>query len=144
MRTRLPINPILAAQSGIPRRGKRLVERRPRPGSALQTAGRVTREGRRCLTHGDVVNPFKRSVGGHFRYVLVLVDEHSRYKAVHFLQKKSDALKEVRKYVASLNAHLNRGQAHPTKSPRSSDRSTPTTLESYTEFIDSESIKQTN
>ena len=97
------------------------------------------------LTHADIVGPFKRSVGGHFRYALVLVDDHSRYKAVHFLQKKSDALKEVRKYVASLNAHLNRGRAHPTKIVGSlhTDNAGEFLSHEFTEFIDSESIKQT-
>ena len=65
------------------------------------------------LVHGDLVGPFKVSAIGFFKYALVLVDDHTRYKFVYFLQKKSDAPKIMRKFVSSLNAHLNRGAHSP-------------------------------
>ena len=45
----------------------------------------------------------------------MLVDDHTRYKFVYFLKKKSDALRAVRKFVATFNAHLNRNSSSPTQ-----------------------------
>jgi hypothetical protein len=46
----------------------------------------------------------------------VLVDDHTRYKFVRFLKKKSDALKEMRLFVASFNAKLNVGNSAQARS----------------------------
>ena len=59
--------------------------------------------------HGDIVGPFMRSHGRGYRYMLVLVDDHSRYLAVRLLRKKSEALAGVRSFVAEMNAGLNKG-----------------------------------
>ena len=63
------------------------------------------------LVHGDIVGPFKRSLVGSYQYMLVLVDDHSRFISVHFLAHKSDALQEIRAYVANLNAMVNSTKA---------------------------------
>jgi len=55
----------------------------PHPGKAY-TPSHVGR-----LIHGDIACPFKRSQHG-FLYFLVLVDDHSRFKQVFFLKKKSE------------------------------------------------------
>ena len=55
------------------------------------------------LVHADIVGPFQMSTSG-FRYMLVFTDDHSRYKSVYLLKKKSDALPRVRSYVAKIKA----------------------------------------
>ena len=59
--------------------------------------------------HGDIVGPFKRSHGRGYQYMLVLVDDHSRFLAIRLLRKKGEALMGVRSFVAELNAKMNRG-----------------------------------
>ena len=66
--------------------------------------------------HGDIVGPFKTSAIGSFQYALVLVDDHTRYKFVRFLKRKSDALKEMRLFAASFNAKLNVGNSAQARS----------------------------
>ena len=38
------------------------------------------------LIHADIVGPFRISIVGHFKYVLVLTDDHSRFKSVYFMK----------------------------------------------------------
>eukprot|EP00965_Chrysotila_dentata_P139462 4611107-Pleurochrysis_carterae.AAC.1 len=45
--------------------------------------------------------------GGH-QYALILVDDHTRYKAVYMLRAKSEAPAAVRAFIASFTALLNR------------------------------------
>ena len=68
------------------------------------------------LVHGDIVGPFVRSHGRGYQYMLVLVDDHSRFLAVRLLRKKSEALAGVRSFVAELNAGLNRGSPEAKRS----------------------------
>ena len=67
------------------------------------------------LVHADIVGPFKRSLVGSYQYMLVLVDDHSRFISVHFLARKSDAPQEIRAYVANLNAMVNSTKAVATQ-----------------------------
>ena len=67
------------------------------------------------LVHADIVGPFKRSSVGGYQYMLVIVDDHSRFISVHFLGRKSDALGEVKKFVAAVNHVSNVGRAQPTQ-----------------------------
>ena len=62
-----------------------------------------------AVVHADIVGPFKSSVGGAFKYLLVLVDDHSRYKAVFPMRAKSDAPRRIREYVAAFNRLAARG-----------------------------------
>ena len=57
------------------------------------------------LVHADIAGPFRSSTVGHFRYFLLLVDDHSRHKSVYFLRKKSEAPDRIREFVAEFRAH---------------------------------------
>ena len=96
------------------------------------------------LVHCDIVGPFKPSAVGSYQYALVLVDDHSRYKFVYFLKRKSEALKCVRKFVASLNRHLNRGRSSPVKLVGSlhTDNAGEFLSHEFKDFLDSELISQ--
>ena len=80
----------------------------PHPGKGYQPS----HVGR--LIHGDLAGPFQRSHHG-FRYFLILVDDHSRFKQVYFLKAKSEALQRVRSFVAKLNALSSIGKPEPVR-----------------------------
>ena len=97
------------------------------------------------LVHGDIVGPFKTSAIGSFQYALVLVDDHTRYKFVRFLKKKSDALKEMRLFVANFNAKLNVGNSAQARSVGSLklDNAGEFLSHQFKEFLADELIDQT-
>ena len=97
------------------------------------------------LIHADIVGPFKMSAIGRYRYALVLVDDHTRYKFVHFLKAKSEAVQKIRTFFATLNAHLNRGRSEPIKIVGSlhTDNAGEFLSKEFKDFIDSELIAQT-
>eukprot|EP00965_Chrysotila_dentata_P218120 6190410-Pleurochrysis_carterae.AAC.1 len=43
------------------------------------------------LIHVDIAGPFVESIDGARKYALVIVDDHTRYKAVHLLKHKHEA-----------------------------------------------------
>eukprot|EP00965_Chrysotila_dentata_P134471 4447208-Pleurochrysis_carterae.AAC.1 len=43
------------------------------------------------LVHADIAGPFVRTRHGGHQYVLVLVDDHSRFKAANAMRSKSEA-----------------------------------------------------
>eukprot|EP00965_Chrysotila_dentata_P118615 3921815-Pleurochrysis_carterae.AAC.5 len=43
------------------------------------------------LIHADIGSPFIRTQHTGFQYLLVLVDDHTRFKAVHLLTNKTEA-----------------------------------------------------
>ena len=96
------------------------------------------------LIHGDIAGPFKRSHHG-FLYFLVLVNDHSRFKQVYFLKKKSEALKRVRSFVSKLNALASVGKAEPVRivGQLHMDNAGEFLSHEFTEFIDTESITRT-
>ena len=97
------------------------------------------------LVHADIAGPFVLTTHGSFRYVLVLVDDHSRFKAVYCLQKKSDAPKMIRRFIASLNALLNKGKVKPTQIVGSlhSDNAGEFLSREFQEFLDQELVSHT-
>eukprot|EP00965_Chrysotila_dentata_P030409 1012329-Pleurochrysis_carterae.AAC.1 len=68
------------------------------------------------LIHADIAGPFVRTQHAGFQYLLVLVDDHTRFKSVHFLKNKSEAPALVRQFMASFNALLNKRGDTPTHS----------------------------
>ena len=94
------------------------------------------------LIHGDIVGPFVSSHVSHYRYALVLVDDHSRLKAVYCMKKKSEALQSVRRYVAGLNALISKGSSEPRYAVGSlqTDNAGEFLSKEFNEFIDQELI----
>jgi len=77
--------------------------------------------------------------------LLVLVDDHSRFKSVYFLKRKSEAPACIRKFVASFTALLNRKQAQPTAvvGALHTDNAGEFTSREFTEFLDESLITAT-
>eukprot|EP00965_Chrysotila_dentata_P106901 3531824-Pleurochrysis_carterae.AAC.1 len=48
------------------------------------------------LIHVDIAGPFVESIDSARKYALVIVDDHTRYKAVHLLKHKHEAPGQVR------------------------------------------------
>ena len=67
------------------------------------------------LVHADLAGPFLASRNGGHKYLLVCVDDHSRFKGSYPLTAKSGALAATRRYVRELRAHLNIGRAEPVR-----------------------------
>eukprot|EP00965_Chrysotila_dentata_P045965 1527440-Pleurochrysis_carterae.AAC.1 len=66
------------------------------------------------LIHADIAGPFVRTHHTGYQYLLVLVDDHTRFKAVHFLKNKAEAPAHVRRFMASFSALLNKRKDRPT------------------------------
>eukprot|EP00965_Chrysotila_dentata_P145978 4822731-Pleurochrysis_carterae.AAC.2 len=64
------------------------------------------------VIHADIAGPFVPTGGGH-KYLLVLVDNHSRFKVVYFLKARTDASACVKRLLAEFNALLNSGRSTP-------------------------------
>ena len=97
------------------------------------------------LIHGDIAGPFKRSHCYGYQYMLVLTDDHSRLRAVYFLNSKSEALQKVRSYVAALNALISRNSDAPKYAIGSlhTDNAGEFLSREFKEFLDESLIKQT-
>ena len=55
------------------------------------------------LIHSDIAGPFINSVKGHHKYLLVLVDDHTRFKFAFPLVDRADAPGVIRAFIASFN-----------------------------------------
>ena len=97
------------------------------------------------LIHSDIAGPFLPSSHGSFRYSLVLVDDHSRFKAVYFMRNKSEAGKHIRAFVAQMNALLSQGKAKPHNVVGSllSDNAGEFLSREFAKFLDQEGIHHT-
>ena len=97
------------------------------------------------LVHGDIVGPFKRSHGRGYQYMLVLVDDHSRFLAVRLLRRKSEALAGVRSFVAELNAGLSRGSPEAKRAVGTlhTDNAGEFLSKEFSEFLDTSMMNQT-
>ena len=95
------------------------------------------------LIHGDTVGPFKRSSRGH-HYALILVDDHSRFKFVLPLVRKSDAPALMRKFVADFNRATGQLAGQPTRriGHFHSDNAGEFVSREFSEFLDSSLISQ--
>ena len=96
------------------------------------------------LIHADIAGPFKYSKHGHYRYFLVLVDDHTRFKQVYFLKRKSDALARVRTFVAKFNAYASLGKPEPVRvvGALHTDNAGEFLSREFEEFLDEELIDQ--
>ena len=97
------------------------------------------------LIHGDIVGPFISSHLFGYKYALVLIDDHSRLKAVFTLKKKSEALSAIRSYVAKLNALLSKRSKEPSHvvGALHTDNAGEFLSNEFAEFVDSELIDHT-
>eukprot|EP00965_Chrysotila_dentata_P081691 2697026-Pleurochrysis_carterae.AAC.1 len=62
------------------------------------------------LIHADIAGLFLRSHSNAYQYALVLVDDHTRFKSVYLLRRKSEAPQAVRAFISSFTALLNRNR----------------------------------
>ena len=110
--------------------------RQPHPGHAYQPS----HPGR--LVHADIAGPFVRSHRGSARYLLVLVDDHSRLKLAYPMRSKDEAISYVRRFVASLNALCSRGKDEPVQVVGTLHRDNAGEFISreFREFLDDEAI----
>jgi transposase InsO family protein len=95
------------------------------------------------LIHGDTVGPFQRSSRGH-HYALILVDDHSRFKFILPLTRKSDAPAMMRKFVADFNRKTGQVAGQPTRRVGAfhSDNAGEFVSREFREFLDSSLISQ--
>ena len=56
------------------------------------------------LLHMDIVGPFTASHVHGFKWILVVVDDHSRYKFVKLVKNKSDAYEKVDELLATMDS----------------------------------------
>ena len=54
--------------------------------------------------HGDIVGSFRTSHHGQFKWALILVDDHTRFKMAYAMRSKSDAPMYVRRFLAAFKA----------------------------------------
>ena len=64
------------------------------------------------MIHADIAGPFLKSAVGGFEYLLVLVDDHSRFKFAFPLAHRRDAPTKIRQFIASFNRLANRPGSH--------------------------------
>ena len=97
------------------------------------------------LVHADIVGPFVSSFFGGYKYALVLVDDHTRFKFVYFLKAKSDAPDKVRSFIASMNAHASSKSPAPVRIVGSlhTDNAGEFLSRKFTELLDTELVAQT-
>ena len=97
------------------------------------------------LIHADIVGPFRSSAAGRFRYALILVDDHSRFKFVYFLKTKDEALARTNSFVASFNAYANKHREHPIRAVGSlrTDNAGEFLSREFGDMLDDHSIDQT-
>ena len=76
--------------------------------------------------------------------LLVLVDDHTRFKQVYFLKKKSEALARVRTFVAQFNAYASLGKPEPVRvvGALHTDNAGEFLSKEFEEFLDEELIDQ--
>ena len=96
------------------------------------------------LVHTDIVGPFKRSRRG-YRYALIFIDDHSRFKFVYFLKAKSEAPAMARRFIARFNAHASQRSRTPVRilGRLHSDNAGEFLSREFTELLDEELIDHT-
>ena len=97
------------------------------------------------LVHADIVGPFVSSFFGGYKYALVLVDDHTRFKFVYFLKAKSEAPDKIRAFISSMNAHASSNSAAPVRVVGSlhTDNAGEFLSRKFTDLLDHELVAQT-
>ena len=61
------------------------------------------------VLHADVMGPIKPLGVGNVRYVLLIVDEYSRYLQPYPLKKKAEATRHLAEFIAYVNVEIAQG-----------------------------------
>eukprot|EP00965_Chrysotila_dentata_P034923 1162397-Pleurochrysis_carterae.AAC.1 len=88
------------------------------------------------MIHADIAGPFIRTSHG-YQYALILVDDHTRFKSIHFMRHKSEAHAHIRCFISAFTAHANKRAARPTLivGTLHSDNAGEFTSRQFTEFL---------
>ena len=97
------------------------------------------------LIHADIAGPFTCSSIGQSRYLLLLTDDHTRFKVGYFLRRKSDAPAKIKQFIAAFNALANTGAKSPVRvvGTLHSDNAGEFVSREFTEFLSDEQVHQT-
>ena len=96
------------------------------------------------LIHADIAGPFRCSTGKQFRWLLVLIDDHTRFKFVYFLKNKSEAAKKAAEFVAQFNHAASSKSVSPIRvvGHLHMDNAGEFLSREFKEFLDEELISQ--
>ena len=97
------------------------------------------------LIHADIAGPFRCSTGKQFRWLLVLIDDHTRFKFVYFLKNKSEAPKKAAEFVAQFNHAASSKSVTPVRvvGHIHMDNAGEFLSREFKDFLDEELISQT-
>ena len=97
------------------------------------------------MVHCDLAGPFRASAVHGYRYMLVCVDDHARFKRVYFLKRKNESLRYIKRYVAAMRAYLNVGKSNPVNVTTSvhTDGGGEFISREFSEFTDYEGVDHT-
>ena len=97
------------------------------------------------LIHADIAGPFRCSTGKQFRWLLVLIDDHTRFKFVYFLKNKSEAPKKAAEFVAQFNHAASTKSVTPVRvvGHLHMDNAGEFLSREFKDFLDEELISQT-
>ena len=97
------------------------------------------------LIHADIAGPFRCSTGKQYRWLLVLIDDHTRFKFVYFLKNKSEAAKKAAEFVAQFNHAASSKSVSPIRvvGHLHMDNAGEFLSREFKDFLDEELISQT-
>ena len=97
------------------------------------------------LIHADIAGPFRCSTGKQFRWLLVLIDDHTRFKFVYFLKNKSEAPKKAAEFIAQFNHAASTKSVTPVRvvGHVHMDNAGEFLSREFKDFLDEELISQT-
>lgn len=95
------------------------------------------------LVHVDIAGPLKPSAEGSYRYAMILVDNHARFKFLYPLHKRSDGPLALRKFSAEFNALASEHSDMPIQAVGQlrTDNAGEFTSREFEELLDQSSIK---
>lgn len=60
------------------------------------------------LVHSDLCGPMATQSMSHAKYMMTIIDDHSRYTTVYFLKHKSEAADKLKQFIAMCKTRLNK------------------------------------